>query len=80
LARRLEKAVQVLGLSAVRARRACHGPLLDIIEEDEGAIFHLQPQSPPVSGSGDGHPLAFRIEQRRTSGGILAPYAVFASD
>src|SRR6266851_1980029 len=30
------------------------GPLLDIIEEDEGAIFHLQPQSPPVSGSSDG--------------------------
>jgi hypothetical protein len=24
------------------------GPLLDLIEEDEGAIFHLQPQSPPL--------------------------------
>jgi hypothetical protein len=30
------------------------GPLLDLIGEDEGAIFHLQPQNPPVSGSSDG--------------------------
>jgi putative DNA primase/helicase len=28
---------------------------------------------------GDGNPLAFRIEQRLTTGKILAPYAVFAS-
>jgi RecA-family ATPase len=27
----------------------------------------------------DGNPLTFRIEQRPTSGGILAPYAVFAT-
>jgi putative DNA primase/helicase len=29
--------------------------------------------------SGDGNPLVFRIEQRLTTGGILAPYAMFAS-
>jgi Domain of unknown function (DUF927) len=46
---------------------AC-GPLLDLIEEDEGAIFHLQPESPPVSGGSNG-------KTRSSSGKTMAARA-----
>ena len=42
------------------------GPLLDLIGEDEGAIFHFQPQNAPVSSSSDG---------RSSSGKTLAARA-----
>jgi len=47
------------------------GPLLDIVDEDEGAIFHLQPQSLPVSGGSDG-------KTRSSSGKTLAARAAMS--
>jgi hypothetical protein len=44
------------------------GPLLDLIGEDEGAIFHFQPQNAPVSSSSDG-------KTRSSSGKTLAARA-----
>jgi hypothetical protein len=44
------------------------GPLLHIIEEDEGAVFHLQPESPAVSSSSHG-------KTRSSSGKTLAARA-----
>jgi len=44
------------------------GPLLDLVGEDEGAIFHFQPQNAPVSSSSD-------AKTRSSSGKTLAARA-----
>jgi hypothetical protein len=47
------------------------GPLLDIIGEDEGAIFHLQPQNSPVS-------VGSQVKTTSTSGKTLAARAAMS--
>jgi putative DNA primase/helicase len=47
------------------------GPLLDIIGEDEGAIFHLQPQNSPIS-------VGSQVKTRSTSGKTLAARAAMS--